>query len=98
MNIEEIAKQAECKYFKGERSNPFDWNTQNAANQFWEYEKTFCHEYLLGVHSCMTPKDALGLYLGKLFMYLADKYDSMDRGESFREKYYETDGFVNRRH
>ena len=89
----EIEKELieQCRFYKGEDANPFDWDTQNTANQFWEYEKSFCHKYLMGIHSCMSPKDAMALFLGELFTHLADMYDSMDHGESFRKKYYGTE-------
>lgn len=28
-------------YFKGENENPFDWETQNTAHNFWDYESMF---------------------------------------------------------
>lgn len=28
---------AVCKYYKGEKEKPFEWDKENAANNFWYY-------------------------------------------------------------
>ena len=66
-----------CKFFKGEKENPFDWNTQNKENQFWEYEKTFVNKYEIGLEfKGMNPEQAMKKYLQDLFIHLADKYET----------------------
>ncbi len=36
------------KYFKGEKSNPFDAKTQNTTHAFWDYEEKFERKYTAG--------------------------------------------------
>lgn len=79
---------AVCKYYKGEKENPFDWDKENAANNFWDYEKQFCHKYETGLFTG-NVKFALEKFLDNLFRHLADRYDAMDDGRGFR-KLYET--------
>ncbi len=40
---------AVCKYYKGEKEKPFEWDKENAANNFWYYEQQFCHKYETGL-------------------------------------------------
>ena len=66
-----------CKFFKGEEKNPFDWNTDNYKNQFWEYEKIFVNKYEIGLQfKGLEPEEALKKYLQDLFLNLADKYET----------------------
>lgn len=77
-----------CKYYKGEKKNPFDWDKENAANNFWYYEQQFCHNYETGLISG-NVKVEFRKFLDNLFRHLADRYDAMDDGRGFR-KLYET--------
>lgn len=48
-----------CKFYKGQKENPFNWETDNYKNQFWEYEKIFVNKFNIGIEfKGMTPKDA----------------------------------------
>jgi len=72
------------RYFKGEKENPFDPEKENTANQFWQYEAKFEHEYS---GSKENKAGTLKIWLKDLFTHLSDRYDSFDDGESFRIKY-----------
>lgn len=42
------------KYYKGEKEDPFDYETRNIAHNFWEYEKSFEDVFLKGNFSLKT--------------------------------------------
>lgn len=84
MQKEQLIKR--CRYYKGEQENPFDWNSQNDANQFWEHERMFCVKYLNGTFGDLDPDQALKYYLDKLFDKLGDQYETSE--EEFRKRYY----------
>ncbi|MDY5968644.1 MAG: hypothetical protein SPJ13_01310 [Bacteroidales bacterium] len=77
---------AQCRYYKGEKENPYDWSEENASNQFWEYEALFVHKYLHGTYGDTNPTKALNDYLEGLFIYLGDRYENTPA--SFRVRYY----------
>lgn len=78
-----------CKYYKGEKENPFDWDKENAAYNFLDYESQFCHQYGTGLITG-NVKVEFGKFLDDLFRHLADRYDSMDNGQKFRRLYETT--------
>ena len=74
------------KYYKGEKDNSFDWQKENYKNQFWEYEKTFINKLNAGIEfKNIKPAEALKIYLDKLFVHLADKYETTT--DYFKRKY-----------
>ena len=77
---------AVCRYYKGEQANPYKWDTENNANQWWEHERMYCIKYNHGTFGDLTPKAALVYFLDLLFTHLADQYQTTE--EHFRKKYY----------
>ncbi len=61
-----------CKYYKGEKKNPFDWDKENAANNFWDYEQQFFHNYETGLITG-DVKVEFRKFLDDLFRHLADR-------------------------
>lgn len=87
MEREEKLKKAiaVCKYYKGEPDCPFDWETQNAAHQFWGIEEVFCSRFVYGVFDGLAADVALKNFLNKYFSKLAD--DHMVAPSYFWSKY-----------
>jgi hypothetical protein len=76
------------KYFKGEKENPFDAETQNSANRFWEYESMFEYKFYIDQEFKEKNKgESFNIWMEKLFIRLSDKYDCFDNGEHFRLLY-----------
>lgn len=65
---------AVCRFYKGEAACPFDWESQNAAHEFWGYEQAFCANFSAGGAGSLPASDALNSFLKKLFVRLADQH------------------------
>ena len=74
MTREELIKV--CKYYKGEEKNPYDWEKQNVAHEFWDYEELFCIKYERGRYCNLSPKKAIQIYLNELFIHLEGRYET----------------------
>lgn len=75
---------AACKFYKGEKKNPYNWETQNVQHEFWEYECLFPHKYETGMYTG-NAKTAIKKYLNELFTHLDDRYEA--EAGTFRKKY-----------
>jgi hypothetical protein len=81
-------KLLEClNYYKGEKSNPYNWSKDNIRNQFWNYERQFCNLYEHGEYKSMSEKQAFEEYKKELFSHLSSKYDVNDNGKYYRNEY-----------
>ncbi|MDR2058056.1 MAG: hypothetical protein LBP83_07230 [Dysgonamonadaceae bacterium] len=76
------------RYYRGEKENPFEWEKENTANQFWGYEALFEHKFNTDADFQGKNKaSAFKQWIDALFIRLADRHDCMDGGEHFRIKY-----------